>query len=173
MATRYAARHLRNHKLSQFELIVAVRISHQRLGDLFRRRNCRIRCDAPVHRPRIVEIEQSARKIGAVIREKIEVTPVLPCVKVSDQTIVLFSRRDNFEAVNLSDVRHSQQLRPYALAIRFTGIRSQSSQMGLGIFFPHRGNCGLFRPLRYILLSLHSVEIWQKRNGNPVELPNA
>src|SRR5271156_610647 len=89
-----------------------------------------------------------------------------------NQAIILFVGRGNFEAVELSNVGHSQQLRPYRLRIVSHSCRSKRHQVGFSICFPHLFDGGLVGPLWHILGPLDGVEIRQQRNCDPVQFPN-
>src|ERR1700755_1461094 len=65
--------HLRDHNFAQFEVVMMAGIGCQRFRNLFGGCDCHIRRNASSCRPRIIEIEEAPREVGAIIRKQIEV----------------------------------------------------------------------------------------------------
>src|SRR4029079_17055375 len=106
---------LRNVEDLQMNLGVLLPVLHKLVSNLFWSRHARVWNNTAAERVWKVKIQNTARKVGAIIEEKLKVRAVCGLVHLHDECIILCLGGIEPKGVHAALVGHSNKLSPAAM----------------------------------------------------------
>jgi hypothetical protein len=169
MAAGNGARYLADNEGGHVEIGVLLGVADQRAGDLFGSHKAHIGDKVAVDGVGKVDVEDDAGEVGAVVEEEVEVTDIAPVVEDGHESLVLFRRAVDLEAVDCPVERGAYELRPLpfggsALPI----VRRQIEQVLFAVGVAQ--DCSLFPVHRQgnVARRIDRIKIRDQGDGNPV-----
>src|ERR1700734_1323 len=115
MTARDGAGHLGDHEGGKVQLGMMGGVFGEGSRDLLRRGDADVDEVVAMNAVWVIDVQQRAGEIGAVVKEQIEVADVPAVVVAVHELKVLFGRRLDFEAVDSAVVRCADELGPLAV----------------------------------------------------------